>query len=63
AGKAEALLRQALTQAGVEVPMVVDLELDKYLNNRGKKQLMAQAGVEVEDPYGITDRILMIKKM
>jgi len=41
----------------------VDLELDKYLNNRGKKQLMAQSGVEVQDPYGITDRILMIKKM
>jgi len=63
AGKSEALLRQALTKAGVDVPMVVDLELDKYLNNRGKKNLMAQPGVEFKDPYGITDRILMVKKM
>jgi nitrite reductase (cytochrome c-552) len=50
AGKAEALLRQALTKAGVTVPVKVDLELGKYLNNRGAKKLMFKAGDEIKDP-------------
>lgn len=54
--KAEALLRQALAKAGEEVPVVVDLELDKYLNERGKKKLMRQAGVEIKDPFGVQER-------
>ena len=52
AGKAEALLRQALTKAGVEVPVKVDLELPKYLNNRGVKKLMFKPEQELKDPYG-----------
>lgn len=52
AGKAEALLRQALTKAGVEVPVKVDLELPKYLNNRGVKKLMFRPEQELKDPYG-----------
>jgi formate-dependent nitrite reductase cytochrome c552 subunit len=35
--KAEGLLRQALTKARVSVPVKVDLELHKYLDNRGEK--------------------------
>ncbi len=56
--RAEALLRQALTQAGVEVPEAVRLELPKYLNNRGSKQLNFQPLHELKDPYGIQDRLL-----
>lgn len=51
AGKAEALLRQALTKAGVNVPVKVDLELSKYTNNRGAKKLMFKPEQELKDPY------------
>ncbi len=51
AGKAEGLLRQALTKAGVMVPTKVDLELAKYLNNRGTKKLMFKAEHEIKDPF------------
>ena len=50
--KAEALLRQALAKAGVEVPAKIDLELPKYLNNRGAKKLMFKPQQELKDPYG-----------
>ncbi len=50
AGKAEALLRQALAQAGVAVPLTIDLELAKYTNNRGVHKLMAKPEHEVKDP-------------
>jgi nitrite reductase (cytochrome c-552) len=61
AGKSEALLRQALSKAGIEVPMVVDLELNKYLDGRGEKKLNFQKEVEFKDPYGNQDRFMMIK--
>jgi nitrite reductase (cytochrome c-552) len=51
AGKAEALLRRALTKAGVTVPTKVDLELAKYVNNRGAKKLMFKAEHEIKDPF------------
>lgn len=51
AGKAEALLRQALTKAGVTVPVKVDLELAKYTNNRGTKKLMFKPEQEFKDPF------------
>jgi len=41
AEKAEGLLRQALTKAGVNVPLKVDLELKKYLDNREKRSSRA----------------------
>jgi len=44
AGKAEGLLRQALAKAGVNVPIKVDLELKKYLDNRGAAQAGARQG-------------------
>ena len=52
-GKAESLLRQSLTKAGVVVPENINLELRKYLNNRGKKKLNFKAKQEFEDPYGL----------
>lgn len=57
ATKAEALLRQALTKAGVEVPANVNLELAKYLNKRGVKPLNFKPDQEVKDPYGIQDML------
>lgn len=59
--KAEALLRQALTKAGQEVPMNVNLELDKYLNERGKKKLMLQKDVEIKDPFGVQDKLVDVE--
>ncbi|MFO7606721.1 MAG: ammonia-forming cytochrome c nitrite reductase subunit c552 [Desulfurivibrionaceae bacterium] len=58
ATKSEALLRQALTKAGVEVPMTVNLEIEKYLNERGKKKLMQQMDVEFQDPFGVQDKLI-----
>ncbi|MDG4475012.1 ammonia-forming cytochrome c nitrite reductase subunit c552 [Thiovibrio frasassiensis] len=57
ATKAEGLLRQALTKAGEDVPMNVNLELDKYLNERGKKKLMQQKDVEFKDPFGVEEKL------
>ena len=62
AGKAEALLRQALAMVGVNVPMVVNLELNKYLDARGQKKLNFQKAVEIKDPYGIEERLLMVEQ-
>jgi nitrite reductase (cytochrome c-552) len=56
AGKAEGLLRQALAKAGVDVPLKVDLELDKYLDNRGEKKLMANRALEIRDPTHVQER-------
>ena len=55
AGKAEALLRQSLAKAGVDVPIKVDLELKKYLENRGEKKLKFNPSVEIKDPFGVQD--------
>jgi nitrite reductase (cytochrome c-552) len=62
AGKAEGLLRHALTKAGVNVPMVVNLELNKYLDARGQKKLNFQKEVEIKDPYGIEEKLLMVEQ-
>jgi nitrite reductase (cytochrome c-552) len=55
AGKAEGYLRQALMKAGVEVPIKVDLELAKYLDNRGEKKIKADRAIEFKDPSGVQD--------
>jgi len=57
AGKSEALLRQALAQAGVSVPAKIDLELPKYLNNRGEKKLNFDKPVEFKDPFGNQEKL------
>jgi nitrite reductase (cytochrome c-552) len=57
ASKADALLRQVLTKAGVTVPAEINLELAKYLNNRGKKPLNFQPKMEFPDPFGIQEKL------
>ncbi len=54
--RAEAYLRQALTKAGIEVPIKVDLEIMKYVDQRGAKKLKFDPTLEVKDPYGLQDR-------
>jgi nitrite reductase (cytochrome c-552) len=56
ATKAEALLRQALAKAGVDVPLTVNLELNKYLDQRGEQKLKFDPKVEIKDPYGVQVR-------
>jgi nitrite reductase (cytochrome c-552) len=56
AGKSEALLRQLLAQAGAPAPARVDLELGKYLDNRGKKSLNFDRTVEFKDPFKNQER-------
>lgn len=56
AAKAEALLRQALAKAGVDVPLTVNLELNKYVDQRGEKKIRFDPKVEIKDPYGVQVR-------
>jgi nitrite reductase (cytochrome c-552) len=63
AGRAEALLRQALAKAGVEVPGEVNLELAKYLDKRGVKGLNFQPQLEYKDPYGIQQMLTSEKSL
>jgi len=55
--RADGLLRQALTKAGVDVPIKVNLELSKYLENRGEKKLKGNPKFEFKDPSGIQERL------
>ncbi len=55
ATKGEALMRQALTKAGVDLPAKIDLELAKYVDGRGEKKLMFDKAVEFKDPTGVQD--------
>jgi nitrite reductase (cytochrome c-552) len=57
AGKAEGLLRQALAKAGVDVPLKVDLELNKYLDARGEKKLKGNPAFEFKDPSGVQEKL------
>jgi len=53
AEKSSGLLRQALAQAGVTQPVNIELDLAKYLQNRGVKKLSFKPQEEFKDPYGI----------
>jgi len=55
AERAEGLLRQALAKAGVDVPLKVNLELNKYLDNRGEKKLKGNPKFEFKDPTGVQE--------
>jgi nitrite reductase (cytochrome c-552) len=54
--RAEAYLRQALAQAGVAVPVKVDLEIMKYVDQRGEKKLPFKPELEFKDPMGLQDK-------
>jgi nitrite reductase (cytochrome c-552) len=53
ASKSEGLLRQILAMGGFPVPEKIDLELPKYLDNRGTKKLMFKKEQELPDPFGL----------
>jgi len=55
ANRAESMLRQALTGAGVTVPEKINLELGKYLSNRGIHKRNFIPNQEFKDPYGTQD--------
>jgi nitrite reductase (cytochrome c-552) len=57
ANKAESLLRQAMTKAGIEVPVNLNLEMAKYLNDRGVKKLKFRPELEMKDPFGTQEMI------
>ncbi len=52
AGRAEALLRQMLAAGGIQLPEKIDLELAKYLNNRGERGLTFRKEQQFQDPFG-----------
>jgi nitrite reductase (cytochrome c-552) len=54
--RSEAYLRQALAKAGVEVPLKVDLEIMKYVDQRGEKKLRFDPNLEFKDPMGIQEK-------
>jgi len=56
ATKAEGFLRQLLAKAGVDVPVKVDLEIMKYVDERGEKKLKFNPSLEFKDPMGLQDR-------
>ncbi|WP_432821675.1 ammonia-forming cytochrome c nitrite reductase subunit c552 [Trichloromonas sp.] len=56
ATKAEGLLRQALAKAGVDVPAEIDLELEKYLTDRGKTKVQFQPDQVIQDPFDVQKR-------
>lgn len=55
ASKSEALLRQIAAKAKIDIPEKVDLELEKYLSNRGEKKLNFDKNVEFKDPFKTQD--------
>jgi nitrite reductase (cytochrome c-552) len=55
AEKSSALLRQALAQAGVPQPADINLDLAKYVQNRGVRKLNFKPEEEFKDPFGIQD--------
>lgn len=52
AARCEALLRQLLSGIGVNVPEEIDLELEKYLKDRGERKLNFDPEMEFRDPFG-----------
>ncbi|WP_353684618.1 ammonia-forming cytochrome c nitrite reductase subunit c552 [Thermodesulfovibrio sp. 3907-1M] len=62
ASKSEAILRTMLAKAGEQVPVNIDLELKKYLNNRGEKKLNFKPEQEFRDPYGTQQNIEALLK-
>jgi nitrite reductase (cytochrome c-552) len=53
AGKCAALMREAAAKAGATIPADVNLDLAKYLQKRGLKELNFQPQEMFTDPFGI----------
>jgi nitrite reductase (cytochrome c-552) len=56
ATKSEGFLRQLLAKAGIDVPIKVDLEIMKYVDERGEKKIRFNPALEFKDPMGLQDR-------
>ncbi|MBI4656042.1 MAG: ammonia-forming cytochrome c nitrite reductase subunit c552 [Elusimicrobia bacterium] len=56
ANRSEILLRHALAKAAIDVPEKIDLELKKYLNDRGEKKLKFNPKFEIKDPFKTHER-------
>ncbi len=63
AGKTEGLLRGMLAKAGVDVPANMNLEMAKYLNDRGVKKLKFNPAMEFKDPYGVQDMLTPVSSL
>jgi len=48
--------RHLTAEAGVHVPIRVDLEIMKYVDERGEKKLKFDPALEFKDPMGLQDR-------
>ncbi|MCE5333074.1 MAG: ammonia-forming cytochrome c nitrite reductase subunit c552 [Desulfobacteraceae bacterium] len=57
AQKSEALLRQALAKEGVDIPSDINLEMAKYLNERGTRKLKFRPELEFVDPFGTQEKL------
>ncbi len=57
ANRSETLLRQALLKAEVDLPADINLELAKYVNERGAKKLKFRPELEFKDPYDLQNMI------
>ncbi len=55
ANKAEIILRKALADAKISVPESINLELGRYLKDRGKNKRNFRPEQEFKDPYGTQD--------
>ncbi len=62
ASKTEAVLRTMFAKMGIDVPVNIELELNKYLNNRGEKKLNFKPEQEFKDPYGTQQKIESLLK-
>jgi nitrite reductase (cytochrome c-552) len=60
AEKSGGLLRQALAQAGINMPITVNLEINKYLDERGKRELKSDPNVIIQDPFGTEEKLLTV---
>lgn len=56
ASKAESLLRQSMSAAGINLPDGINLELGRYLSNRGGKPLNFRNTHEFRDPFNTQEK-------
>jgi nitrite reductase (cytochrome c-552) len=57
AQRAEGLLRQMLGSIGAPQPPEVDMQLRRYLTDRGARHASFDPALEFRDPFGITERL------
>lgn len=53
--KSEGFLRQILAKVGADTAMKVELDMAKYLDDRGGKKLKGEPAIEIKDPMNLQD--------